>query len=277
MNNLAEIPTQTPIEIALGVDENGMTTARKLYEFLELNPANFSHWCKRNIVENEFAEGNVDFIRFVFQDETPTGGKVERIDFKLTAHFAKKLSMKGSGARAEEAREYFTRLEEKIKQNAIDFSQLSPDLQMFSRIFNSVAQQQMEQKRQAEQIQRVEERQKVLSETFQKTSDNEDFKAWCSRCINKIADSRKFCHEHYVMSRYRDAWNESYARLSEKRACRLKQRVEAAKRRAKKKGASADQLSEITYLSVIADDKDLKPVYETVIKEMMIAYCVDGN
>lgn len=28
----------TPIEIALGVDGNGMTTAKRLYEFLELNP-----------------------------------------------------------------------------------------------------------------------------------------------------------------------------------------------------------------------------------------------
>lgn len=273
MNNLAEMPTQTPMEIALGVDENGMTTAKKLYEFLKLNPAHYARWCKANITGNEFAEEKIDYWAFTINGEW--GGQATQ-DFKLTAHFAKKLSMKGSGARAEEAREYFTRLEEKVKQTAIDFSQLSPDLQMFSRIFNSVAQQQMEQKRQAEQIQRVEERQKVLSETFQKSSDNGDFKAWCSRCINKIADSRKFCHEHYVMTRYRDAWNESYARLSEKRACRLKQRVEAAKRRAKKKGASADQLSEITYLSVIAGDKDLKPVYETVIKEMMIAYCVQS-
>lgn len=273
MNHLSEMPKQTPIEIALGVDENGMTTARKLYEFLQLSPSNYSKWCKTNITENEFAEENVDFVRFVIEYESGVGKK-QREDFKLTAHFSKKLSMKGNGERAEQAREYFTRVEEKAKQTVIDLKQLSPELQMFSRIFNSVAQQQLEQKRQAEQIQRVEERQNTLAETFQKTSDNEDFKAWCKQCIKKIADSRKFCHEHYVNTRYRDAWNESYERLSEKRACRLKQRVETAKRRAEKQGATDKQLSEITYLSVIADDKDLKPVYETVIKEMMIAYCV---
>ena len=43
LNNLAEMPTQTPMEIALGVDENGMTTASNLYAFLELEPKNFSH------------------------------------------------------------------------------------------------------------------------------------------------------------------------------------------------------------------------------------------
>ena len=35
------ISTQTPIEIALKIDENGMTTASQLYSFLELDPSNF--------------------------------------------------------------------------------------------------------------------------------------------------------------------------------------------------------------------------------------------
>lgn len=33
--------TQTPIEIALQIDENGMTTASNLYSFLQLEPKNF--------------------------------------------------------------------------------------------------------------------------------------------------------------------------------------------------------------------------------------------
>lgn len=60
----------TPIEIALGIDENGMTTARKLYEFLELNPSNFSKWFKANILENEFAEENSDYTRLVLEYES---------------------------------------------------------------------------------------------------------------------------------------------------------------------------------------------------------------
>ena len=36
-----ETSTQTPIEIALQIDENGMTTASNLYTFLELHPAPF--------------------------------------------------------------------------------------------------------------------------------------------------------------------------------------------------------------------------------------------
>lgn len=42
MNDLMNTVGQTPIEIALGIDENGMTTARKLYEFLGMDKSNYS-------------------------------------------------------------------------------------------------------------------------------------------------------------------------------------------------------------------------------------------
>ena len=49
---------ETPIEIALQIDKDGMTTASKLYAFLELLPSNFARWCKKNIVNNKFATEN---------------------------------------------------------------------------------------------------------------------------------------------------------------------------------------------------------------------------
>lgn len=177
----------------------------------------------------------------------------------------------------DEAWDVYDRLVEsyfRVKQRAIDRSQLSPQMQMFYAIADEQAKMELEQKRQARQIERVEEKQRVLSETFENPSDKEDFKSWCKKCIKKIADTPKFCREHYVNTRYHDAWNESYARLSEKRACRLGQRVRTAREKAEKNGASQSKIKEITYLSIITEDKDLKPVYETVIKEMMLAYCV---
>lgn len=54
----------TPIEIALGVDENGMTTAKRLYEFLELAKGQFSRWSKTNILDNPFAEEGIDYWGF---------------------------------------------------------------------------------------------------------------------------------------------------------------------------------------------------------------------
>ncbi len=85
----------TPIEIELGVDENGMTTARNLYNFLELAQGQFSRWAKANITENEFATENEDWWGFDINVE----GNVVK-DYKLTAHFAKKLSVKGKQTQA---------------------------------------------------------------------------------------------------------------------------------------------------------------------------------
>lgn len=126
-----EIVTTTnhsPIEVALGIDEHGMTTARRLYSFLELRPGNFTRWCKVNIVENEFAEENSDYLRFLFEEETPTGGKVRREDFKLSASFAKKLSMMSKSERGEEARQYFVKVEDGMKEMAVRFQNMSPEL-----------------------------------------------------------------------------------------------------------------------------------------------------
>ena len=43
-NNTAN---QTPIEIALGIDEEGYTTARALYEFLSGEKSHFARWAKK--------------------------------------------------------------------------------------------------------------------------------------------------------------------------------------------------------------------------------------
>lgn len=56
------------------------------------------------ITENEFATENEDFLGSVAKEERTLGGR-PTTDYKLTAHFAKKLSIKGSGEKAEQARE----------------------------------------------------------------------------------------------------------------------------------------------------------------------------
>lgn len=108
--------TQTPIEIALKIDENGMTTASQLYSFLELNPSNFSKWCNRNIKNNKFATENIDYFRFVLEYESANNIKTKtRTDYHLTSDFAKKLSMTGNSERHEQARDYFIACEQGLK------------------------------------------------------------------------------------------------------------------------------------------------------------------
>ena len=92
------------------VNSEGQSTARELYEFLELNATQFARWAKSNIVDNVYAEENVDFIRF---DIVVEGNKTS--DYQLTPEFAKKLCMTSKTEKGEVARNYFIEVERRFK------------------------------------------------------------------------------------------------------------------------------------------------------------------
>lgn len=119
------VTNQTPIEIALGIDEQGMTTARKLYEFLEMDSKNYSRWYKQNIENNSFAMENEDYFPFVINEEW--GGRASK-DAKLTSDFAKKLSMTAKNEKGEQARDYFVTVENITRDTQLQLQSLSPEL-----------------------------------------------------------------------------------------------------------------------------------------------------
>lgn len=260
-NELMEQVNKTPIEIALDIDEDGMTTARKLYTFLDLAQGQFSRWAKSNIVDNEFATESEDYWGF---DINVEGNKTQ--DYKLTAHFAKKLSMKGNGEKAEEAREYFTHLEERVKQKAIDFSQLSPELQMFSRIFQSVAEQQLEQKRQAEKVEQLDKKVDSIKDVIALNPNS--WRTDSAKIINKIA-LQMGGYEHIKAIR-----EESYKLLEERMGVALSIRLSNKKKTQALNGVSKSKIDKLNQLDVIADDKKLIQGYVSVIKDMAIKYGV---
>ncbi len=274
MNELETTKMQTPIEIALGVDENGMTTARALYDFLELAQGQFSRWAKTNIESNEFYEENKDWWGF---DIMSNGNNCK--DYRLTTDFAKHLSMESHSLKGKIARQYFITVEDKAKEMAINRSQLSPQMQMFYAIADGQAKMELEQKRQAEQMNRIEQNQDAIVETFQKTDSVEDFQKWANDRIAQIAESPKFDKGYGRSKNYSLARSESYERLKQKRNCRLDDRVQKAKGRAleERPDIKKSELDKINKIYIIANDKDLRPAYELVIKEMMIYYCVSDR
>lgn len=123
MNDMIETTMHTPIEIALGIDENGMTTARALYDFLELASGQFARWEKTNIENNEFYEENKDWWGF---DIVLNGNKCK--DYRLTTDFAKHLSMESHSSKGKIARQYFVSVEDGMKELASRFQNMSPEL-----------------------------------------------------------------------------------------------------------------------------------------------------
>lgn len=106
MNEIIETTNKTPIEIALGIDEDGFTTTKKLYSWLELSVQHYSDWCKKNILENEFATENEDY-KINSRPKGSLAGRGHTTDYKISATFAKKLSMQTHTEKGEKARNYF--------------------------------------------------------------------------------------------------------------------------------------------------------------------------
>ena len=132
---------ETPIEITLQIDKDGMTTASKLYAFLELLPSNFARWCKKNIVNNKFATENEDYFPFIMQEERdkPKNPK-PKTDYKLTSEFAKKLSMTGNTEKHEQARNYFIACEQGLKIATAKLQARNDDIQALAQSVNNLVQ-----------------------------------------------------------------------------------------------------------------------------------------
>lgn len=104
---------KTPIEIALQIDNDGYTTAKKLYAWLYgNNGSHYAKWAKQNIVDNPFVSEN-EFSP-ILRKPSKKGGRPTQ-DYKITASLAKKISMTEKTSRGEQARQYFLGCEQALK------------------------------------------------------------------------------------------------------------------------------------------------------------------
>ena len=265
MNQLQAQTNQTPIEIALGIDEKGMTTAKKLYEFLELDNKNYARWCKSNITENEFAEKNQDYFPFVIDEERKFNPNPTQ-DFKLTASFAKKLSMTAKSEKGELARDYFVRTEDKLKEVAIQVNQLPPEMQMFKSIFDQQAKQYIEMKQLKEDTQKVSEKIESIKDVI-----SLDTTSWRADTGNLL---RKISLELGGGQAYSQVRSESYELLNKRMGVDLKARLTNKRRRMADEGVCKSRRDKLSFVDVIADDKKLIEGYTAIVKEMAIKYGV---
>ena len=120
-NELSTKETRTPIEIALEMTEDGMVSAKKLYDFLELAPTQYARWCKDNILENPLVDENVDYKGIRLNVEL--GGQATT-DYLLTIEFAKELCMSCRSKKGRLAREYFKKTERALIVSVKQYNQL---------------------------------------------------------------------------------------------------------------------------------------------------------
>lgn len=249
---------------------------RELHSVLE-SKQDFSTWVKKRLAECDATE-NTDYELLHNSVEQVSGTKY-RIDYIIKLDTAKEMAMLERNEIGKRVRKHFIEIEKRYKQQAIDRTQLSPQLQLMNMLVENMSRQELEQKRQAEQLQRLEDNQKNLVETFQSSPDSENFQSWANKCLSRIAESPNFNKGVGRNSNHALARTESYERLKKKKNCNLDDRLARAKGRAMdhNPGITKTELNGINKLTIITNDKSLRPIYETVIKEMMIAYCVETN
>lgn len=246
------------INITQNENNDSVVSGRELHDFLEVSER-YSTWFER-MVKYGFEE-NVDFVGCkVFN----TLAKQELQDHALKLDMAKEISMIQRTAKGKEARQYFIQVEKEYKQRQQlpqpDMSNLSPELQMFNKMFQAVANQ--EQKL-------VEVNDKVDNISNIVALNVTDWRKESQKIIRAIG------YKIGGGTAYQEISKEIYAEVDRRAGSSLKTRLTNMRRVMAEEGVSKSKRSGLNYLDVIDKDKRLKEIYIAVVKDFAIKYQVE--
>ena len=233
-----------------------LVSARELHEFLEVK-SKYADWIKNRIKKYDFVE-NLDYgtVSKILEN----GGK--EYDHAITVEMAKELSMVENNEKGSQARKYFIQCEKQLKESvqALNTSELSPELQMFKQIFDTVAKQQIENRQMKAEIQGI--REAVL---LNPSSWRRDTASIISKIAMKLGG-----FEHI-----NDVRNESYKILNDTYKVNIKQRLTNKKKNMAMEGCSKSKIAKVNFLDVIGDDSKLLNGYLSIVSKMAIKYGAD--
>lgn len=145
-------------------------------------------------------------------------------------------------------------------RQALDYSNLSPELQMFQSLFKTLANQELEQKKLQQEVKGIREVVALNSRDWRKDTTS---------IINKIAVKQG------GYDRFREVRKESYELLEKRAGAKLQIRLVNKQKKMALEGASKSKINNTSKLDVIDEDKRLLEIYLAVVKEMAIRYSVD--
>lgn len=251
--------TKTKPQIHIVVENNQpITTSRNVAENFEKN-----HQHILRDIRNLLDEDVSNFGQMFFEGKEPDSyGREQTIYFMNRDGFTF-LAMGFTGAKAREFKlayiDQFNRMEEHIKQQQIDTSRLSPELQILNQMFQSMAKQELETKR-------LESKVDGISNLI--AMDSKDWRTEAVAILRKIA-SKQGGH-----NQYKEVANDSYIRLEHKARCNLNIRLENRRKNMIAQGLGKTAVKKLNRLDIIEEDHRLKQIYMQVIKDMAIKYGV---
>ncbi|MGQ2357682.1 ORF6N domain-containing protein [Pediococcus pentosaceus] len=140
-------------------------------------------------------------------------------------------------------------------RQALDTSRLSPELQMFKGLFDSMAKQELETKRIDHKLDNISEI--VGTSTI-------DWRQGTTRLIQRIAQYQGGGEA------YKNVRNGIYAEIDKRAGVSLKTRLTNKRRRMADEGVSKSKRDKLNKVDVIQDDKKLIEIYMAIVKEYAI-------
>lgn len=247
MNDLIKITTNN--------QGQQVVSARELYLGLGLNKTQWSRWYQANIKNNDFFSENHDWIGVRHNVE---GNEVQ--DFAISLEFAKHIAMMARTHKSHEYRNYFIGCEERLKESTLNTSQLSPELQMFKQIFDSVAKQQLEQQQIKAEIQETKEEIQGIRDIIE-INPTAAWRKEVNRVLNAIGKK---------INNYNLPKQESYNALKDRAKCRPNVLIENLKKRAARNGMAPSKVAQLNMLDVLENDPRLREIYVAIVKDMAI-------
>ena len=252
MNNLTVIENELVPVYETSTGEK-VVYGSELHEVLGVK-SRYREWIDRRLLDIDAVE-NEDFQAAEFS--APSGQTKKDHIIKLDA--AKEMAMLERNEKGKQVRRYFIRVEKKYKAASLATQELSPQLQVMINL-------EIEQKRQAEKLEHVEERIERNREVV--AIDTTSWRDDTGRILRKIGmecgDSKS----------YQDVRAESYQLLEKRMGVNVKQRLTNRRRRMADEGVCKSRRDKLNYLDVIADDKKLIEGYTAIVKELAIKYGV---
>lgn len=236
---------------------NILVNGRDLHEFLDATER-YSTWFDR-MIKYGFEE-NIDYVGCKTFN---TLARQELQDHAMTIDMAKEISMLQRNEKGKQARQYFIEVEKQAKQNELDVSNLSPELQMFKGIFDSVARQEQATKKLET---KVDNGFKGITEIV--GLNVTDWRKQTQSLIHKMAKTQG------GFSAYQEIGSDIYAETDRRAGSDLHRRLINLRKNMAIEGASKSKQQRANKLDVIENDKRLKEIYLAVVKDFAIKYQV---
>lgn len=271
MNDIKNISIQTPIEWH---NQIVITTAllAKVYETdVDNVKKNFSRH-KDNFIEGTHyfllqGENLREFKRVVTDSHLPIDDSL-KFTSQLYLWTERGANRHCKILDTDKAWEQFDNLEETYfnkKQEVINRSQLSQSTQALFGLIESMARQELEQKRQAEQIAKVEEKVDTMKEIF--TEPIFDWRSEINTRVREIAIKSGI--------EFKTLYNQMYGELEYTAHCSLKRLCSEKEKRMRNAGNTKSAIDkETSKIAIVEGKPQLKAIFENIVRKYAMKYCV---